>query len=107
MSNDDLKTHIPQPSPPSRVSRTLMREDGLLTRMVRKHRLIFTLVFFGVLSAVSVTLSFLIRFVLLSGVLETGINEWQIWWLAMLGVTVPVRMVFFCSMAKAGGMPSM
>ncbi|MFT5316421.1 MAG: FlaA1/EpsC-like NDP-sugar epimerase, partial [Candidatus Krumholzibacteriia bacterium] len=73
----------------------MLQEDAWLTRTVRRHRLLFTLAFFGVLAAISVSVSFLIRFVLLAGVLEDGIDHWQTWWLAMLGVTVPVRMLFF------------
>ena len=72
----------------------LLREEGWLTRQVRTHRLLFTLLFFGVLSAVSVSLSFLLRFVVLDAVLPTGFGQWHLWWLAMLAVTVPVRLVF-------------
>lgn len=73
----------------------LLREDGTLTRLVRRNRLLFTLAFFGLLSALSVTLSFLLRFVVLGPLLVTNLDGWQNWWLAMLGVTVPVRLVFF------------
>lgn len=72
----------------------LLREDGRLTTLVRGHRLLFTMLFFGVLSAVSVSISFLLRFVVLSRVLETSIDQWGLWWLAMLAVTVPVRLLF-------------
>jgi len=73
----------------------LLREDGLLTRVVRSHRLLFTLVFFGLISAITVTASFLLRFVVLGPFLVTAIDPWQGWWLAMLVVTVPMRLVFF------------
>ena len=73
----------------------ILREEGGLTRNVRDHRLLFTLLFFGILSAISVTGSFLIRFVVLENVLGTSIQNWHMWWLAMLVVTVPVRLVFF------------
>ena len=72
----------------------LLRQDGRLTTMVRGHRLIFTLLFFGVLCAVSVTISFLLRFVVLDRVLASNLEQWQMWWLAMLVVTVPVRLLF-------------
>ena len=72
-----------------------LREDGKLTRLVRNHRFLFTLLFFGFLSAVSVTISFLLRFVVLENVLGTSLHNWHLWWLAMLAVTVPVRLVFF------------
>ena len=72
----------------------LLREEGGLTRLVRGRRLLFTLLFFGALSAVSVTLSFLLRFVVLDRVLPTGFGQWQMWWLSMLAVTVPVRLLF-------------
>ncbi len=73
----------------------VLREDGRLTRLVRSHRFLFTLLFFGFLSAVSVTISFLLRFVVLENVLGTSMHNWHMWWLAMLAVTVPVRLVFF------------
>jgi FlaA1/EpsC-like NDP-sugar epimerase len=73
----------------------ILREDGRLTRLVRNHRLVFTLLFFGILSAVSVTVSFFLRFVVLENVLSTSMHNWHQWWLAMLAVTVPVRLVFF------------
>jgi FlaA1/EpsC-like NDP-sugar epimerase len=73
----------------------ILREDGRLTRLVRNHRLLFTLLFFGILSAVSVTVSFFLRFVILENVLSTSMHNWHQWWLAMLGVTVPVRLLFF------------
>ncbi|MBK7670708.1 MAG: hypothetical protein IPJ24_04815 [bacterium] len=77
-----------------RAGTRLLSEDGRLTRLVRGHRLLFTLLFFGVLTAVSVTASFLLRFVVLDKFLATGMNQWHLWWLAMLAVTVPVRLVF-------------
>ena len=80
---------------PQSGNNALLREDGTLTRLVRRNRLIFTLVFFGLLAAISVSLSFFLRFVVLGPLLETTVEGWQTWWLAMLGVTVPVRLVFF------------
>jgi len=73
----------------------ILREEGGLTRMVRNHRLLFTLLYFGLLAAISVTISFFLRFVILENVLATSITNWRLWWLAMLVVTVPVRLVFF------------
>jgi FlaA1/EpsC-like NDP-sugar epimerase len=77
-----------------RAGTRLLSEDGRLTRLVRGHRLLFTLLFFGVLTAVSVTASFVLRFLLLDRFLATGMNQWHLWWLAMLAVTVPVRLLF-------------
>jgi FlaA1/EpsC-like NDP-sugar epimerase len=77
-----------------RLATRLLREDGRLTNLVRGHRLLFTLLFFGVLTAVSVTASFLLRFVVLDRFLATGMDQWHLWWLAMLAVTVPVRLLF-------------
>ena len=57
----------------------LLREDGQLTRLVRGNRLLFTLVFFGLLSAISVTASFLLRFVVLGPLLVTDLAGWQTW----------------------------
>ncbi len=73
----------------------ILREEGKLTQLVRSQRLLFTLLFFGFLSVISVTLSFLLRFVVLDNILSTSLQNWHLWWLAMLGVTVPVRLVFF------------
>ncbi len=73
----------------------ILRENGRLTRLVRNQRLLFTLLFFGILSAISVTFSFLLRFVVLENILSTSMQYWHLWWLAMLVVTVPVRLVFF------------
>jgi len=73
----------------------ILREEGRLTQLVRSQRLLFTLLFFGFLSAVSVTVSFLLRFVILENVLSTSLHNWHLWWLAMLAVTVPVRLFFF------------
>jgi FlaA1/EpsC-like NDP-sugar epimerase len=93
---DDPRQPMRSPDGPSFGSR-LLREEGRLTTLVRNHRRLFTLLFFGVLSAVSVTLSFLLRFVVLDRFLDTGFNQWQLWWLAMLAVTVPVRVLFLWS----------
>jgi len=73
----------------------LLREEGPLTQLVRRNRLLFTLTFFGLLAAISVTASFFLRFVVLGPLLNTTLEGWQTWWLAMLAVTVPVRLAFF------------
>jgi len=74
---------------------SFMLEESSLVGAIRKHRLLFTMIFFGLLSAISVTLSFFIRFGLLGGFLPTPDQNWLSWWLAMLVVTVPVRILFF------------
>ena len=74
---------------------SLILEESSLVGAIRKHRLLFTMLFFGLLSAISVTLSFFIRFGLLGGFLPTPDQSWFQWWLAMLVVTVPVRILFF------------
>jgi len=84
-----------EPNSDRSASGFLLREDGPLTRLVRSHRLLFTLGFFGLLAAISVSVSFLLRFVVLGPWLVTDLDGWQAWWLAMLVVTVPVRLVFF------------
>jgi FlaA1/EpsC-like NDP-sugar epimerase len=73
----------------------LLHEEGWLTSLVRRHRLLFTLVFFGFLSAFSVSASFLLRFVVLEPLLQDTNHQWHQWWPAMLAVTVPVRLAFF------------
>jgi hypothetical protein len=85
-----------------RAGTRLLSEDGRLTRLVRGHRLLFTLLFFGVLTAVSVTASFVLRFLVLDRFLATGMNQWHLWWLAMLAVTVPVRLLFLWARACIG-----
>lgn len=77
------------------VGARLLRDEGGLTAFVRDHRLLFTLLYFGVLSAISVTASFLLRFVVFESVLPAVLSQWQVWWLAMLAVTVPLRLLFF------------
>jgi FlaA1/EpsC-like NDP-sugar epimerase len=74
---------------------SLFREDGWLTGLVRRRRLFSTLMFFGLLSAFSVTAAFLLRFVVLEDILTSTFSQWHLWWLAMLAVTVPVRLAFF------------
>ncbi|MBK7771323.1 MAG: polysaccharide biosynthesis protein [bacterium] len=95
MTNSDDSGENSTRQPLSAVGSRLMRDEGALTAFVRNHRLLFTLLFFGVLSAISVTLSFLLRFVVLDQVLASVFVQWQVWWLAMLAVTVPLRMFFF------------
>ncbi len=84
------------PRPARSLGSRLLRQDGFLTTLVRGHRLLFAMLFFGLLCAVSVTLSFLLRFVVLDRLLATNM-QWQAWWLAMLAVTVPVRLLFLWS----------
>ncbi len=75
--------------------RNVLREEGRLIYLVRRHRLLFTLLYYGFLSAFSVSASFLLRFVILEPLLQGTNNQWHLWWPAMLAVTVPVRLVFF------------
>ena len=65
---------------------------GPLSLMVRRHRLIFFVIFFGAIAALSVTLSFLARFEW--SWLEV-LEDWPVWWRTMLIVAVPVRLVVF------------
>jgi len=78
-----------------RAGGRMLREDGWMTRLVRDHRVFSSLLFFGLVSAISVSLSFFLRFVVLENLLDSSLNNWHLWWLAMLVVTVPVRLVFF------------
>jgi FlaA1/EpsC-like NDP-sugar epimerase len=66
--------------------------DEPLSLFIRRHRLLFFAVVFGSISALSITLSFLIRFKL-SWLVEVPI--WPKWWRTMLVVAVPVRLVIF------------
>ncbi len=95
MGNDKQKTSDSESQRSVTGSRRFLREDGLLTRMVRRHRLLFTLLFFGFLSVLSVSAAFLTRFVIMAGAFDTSAIAWQEWWLAMLLVTVPVRLLAF------------
>jgi len=72
-----------EPNSDRSASGFLLREDGPLTRLVRSHRLLFTLGFFGLLAAISVSVSFLLRFVVLGPWLVTDLDGWQAWWLAI------------------------
>lgn len=71
--------------------------DGPLSRAVRRHRVLFFLLMFGTLAAVSVALSFIIRFVWWwkSGEDPFPTDVWQRWMLEMLAVGVPVRLLLF------------
>ncbi len=66
--------------------------DGPLSRAVRKHRVLFFVLFFGVISALSVTLSFVARFQW--SWLDKDF-EWMHWWRSMIVVAVPVRLAVF------------
>ncbi len=66
--------------------------DEPLSLFIRRHRILFFTIVFGVISALSITLSFLIRFKL-SWLVEVDI--WPKWWRTMLVVAVPVRLVIF------------
>lgn len=64
--------------------------DGALSRLVRKHRVLFFVLFFGSIAAVSVVGSFLLRFEL--SWLRTD-TRWTGWMYEMLLVAVPVRLL--------------
>ncbi len=66
--------------------------QGPLTLLVRRHRLLFFVLFFGTIAALSVTVSFLARFEL-SWLKK--VPSWPEWWRTMLVVAVPVRLVVF------------
>jgi FlaA1/EpsC-like NDP-sugar epimerase len=65
---------------------------GPLSLMVRRHRLLFFVLFFGAIAALSVTLSFLVRF---EWSWLRSLEDWPVWWRTMLIVAVPVRLVVF------------
>ncbi|MBC8423097.1 polysaccharide biosynthesis protein [bacterium] len=65
---------------------------GPLSLMVRRHRLLFFVLFFGAIAALSVTISFLARFEW--SWLRT-VDTWPEWWRTMLVVAVPVRLAVF------------
>jgi FlaA1/EpsC-like NDP-sugar epimerase len=76
-----------------RAIRTLHPDNhGPLSLLVRKHRLIFFVLFFGVIAGLSVTLSFLVRF---EWSWLRRVPHWPDWWRTMLVVAVPVRLVVF------------
>ena len=66
--------------------------EGPLALMVRRHRLIFFVLFFGTIAALSVTLSFLARF---EWSWLKKVPHWPEWWRTMMVVAVPVRLVVF------------
>ena len=66
--------------------------DGPLSRAVRQHRLLFFVMFFGVIAALSVSLSFVIRFKWSWLVVD---DRWPQWWRTMLVLAVPVRLALF------------
>ncbi len=75
-----------------RLKRTLAglspMHDGPLSRTVRRHRVLFSLLFFGGIAALSIWLSFLARFKW--SWLKKGF-DWGHWFRTMLLVGVPVR----------------
>lgn len=79
----DFRKPLSKLAPPS---------EGPLSLMVRRHRLLFFVLFFGAIAALSVTISFLIRFEL--SWLRT-MDDWPKWWRTMLIVAVPVRLAVF------------
>ncbi len=66
--------------------------SGPLSLMVRRHRLLFFFAFFGAIAALSVSLSFVIRF---EWSWLRKVPKWPEWWRTMLLVAVPVRLVVF------------
>jgi len=64
--------------------------DGPLSRLVRRHRVLFSLLFFGGIAILSIWLSFLARFKW--SWLKKG-YDWGHWFRAMLLVGVPVRVL--------------
>ncbi len=74
------------------LSKLAPPREGPLSMMVRRHRLLFFGLFFGFIAALSVTVSFLIRFEL--SWLRT-LDDWPEWWRTMLIVAVPVRLAVF------------
>ena len=67
--------------------------DGVLGRLIRRHRLIFCLTLCGTLSAISYTIAFLIRFEM--SPLDEPAVAWQAWWYRSLGVVVFIRLLAF------------
>lgn len=65
---------------------------GPLSLMVRRHRLIFFILFFGLIAALSVVVSFWIRFEI-SWLVK--LPDWFGWLQSMLLVAVPVRLIVF------------
>lgn len=82
----------------ARIRRTLGAlkppSSGPLSLLVRRHRLLFFTLFFGLLSALSVILSFWIRFEV-SWLAK--VPSWEEWLRSMLLVAVPVRLVVFAA----------
>ncbi|MBU1072034.1 SDR family NAD(P)-dependent oxidoreductase, partial [bacterium] len=73
--------------------RALTPDDkGPLSQLVRRHRLLFFVLFFGAIAALSVTVSFLARF---EWSWLKRVPHWPEWWRTMLVVAVPVRLVVF------------
>ncbi len=66
--------------------------DGPLSRTVREHRVLFFLVVFGLISALSVLLSFMLRF---EWSWLRDDPRWHAWRWQMLAVAVPVRLTLF------------
>ncbi|MBU8871800.1 MAG: polysaccharide biosynthesis protein [Gemmatimonadales bacterium] len=66
--------------------------DEPISLFIRRHRLLFFGLVFGAISALSITLAFIIRFKLSWLVV---VDIWPKWWRTMLVVGVPVRLVVF------------
>jgi len=64
--------------------------DGPLSRTVRRHRVLFFVLFFGSIAAVSVLAAFYTRFSI--SWLSTD-ERWKQWMIEMLLVSVPVRLI--------------
>lgn len=71
--------------------------DGPLSRAVRRHRLLFFLLMFGVLAALSVWTSFMLRFEVWwkSGDDLFNADKWRGWMAVMLLTAVPVRLIIY------------
>jgi FlaA1/EpsC-like NDP-sugar epimerase len=64
--------------------------DGPLSRTVRRHRVLFFILFFGSIAAASVLLAFYTRFSV--SWLHTD-ERWKAWMLEMLAVSIPIRLI--------------
>ena len=67
--------------------------DSPLSRQIRRHRLMFCMLLVAVLTALSYTVSFYVRFEL-SPLLQPAIS-WGDWWLKTMGVVVGLRVISF------------
>jgi FlaA1/EpsC-like NDP-sugar epimerase len=71
----------------------LIGVDTPLSRLIRRHRLVFCLLLVAVLTSISYTLSFYVRFEL-SPLLQPAVS-WNDWWIKTLGVVVGLRVISF------------